>query len=168
FWRFGKWVDVVIDDKLPTINGRLVFVQSKNQNEFWPALLEKAYAKVCGSYTDMNVGTPAEAMVDFTGGVHMCIQLSDPPPDLWELMSRAGNFGALLGCSTPQEVIGTTELTKPGYRPPSHDTKTLQKTWICIRVGHPGGSSENYSCCNRVLPPLGQQQTKGLIFKDPK
>ncbi|MEQ2180028.1 hypothetical protein GOODEAATRI_031399, partial [Goodea atripinnis] len=89
---------------LPTINGRLVFVQSKNQNEFWPALLEKAYAKVCGSYTDMNVGTPAEAMVDFTGGVHMCIQLSDPPPDLWELMSRAGNFGALLGCSTPQEV----------------------------------------------------------------
>uniref|UniRef100_A0A3B5M2F7 Calpain catalytic domain-containing protein n=1 Tax=Xiphophorus couchianus TaxID=32473 RepID=A0A3B5M2F7_9TELE len=108
FWRFGKWVDVVIDDKLPTINGSLIFVHSKKQNEFWPALLEKAYAKVCGSYTDMNAGTPAEAMMDFTGGVHMSIQLSDPPPDLWGLMSRAGNFSALLSCSTPQ---GSSSLT---------------------------------------------------------
>uniref|UniRef100_A0A4W6DIR7 Calpain catalytic domain-containing protein n=1 Tax=Lates calcarifer TaxID=8187 RepID=A0A4W6DIR7_LATCA len=98
FWRFGRWVDVVIDDKLPTIDGRLIFVHSKDPNEFWPALLEKAYAKVCGSYTDMSAGTPEEAMMDFTGGVHMCIQMSDPPPNLWELMFRAGKYGALMGC----------------------------------------------------------------------
>ncbi|KAK2891567.1 calpain-2 catalytic subunit [Channa argus] len=102
FWRFGKWVDVVIDDKLPTINGRLIFVHSKDPNEFWPALLEKAYAKVCGSYTDMNAGTPAEAMMDFTGGVHVCIQLSNPPPNLWQLMYRAGKSKTLMGCGTPQ------------------------------------------------------------------
>ncbi|XP_068194584.1 calpain-8-like isoform X2 [Antennarius striatus] len=101
FWRFGRWVDVVIDDKLPTINGNLIFAHAKNQNEFWPPLLEKAYAKVCGSYSDMKAGTPAEAMVDFTGGVHMSIQLSDPPPDLWELMFRAGKSRSLMGCGTP-------------------------------------------------------------------
>ncbi|XP_072313128.1 calpain-1 catalytic subunit-like [Eucyclogobius newberryi] len=100
FWRFGKWVDVVIDDKLPTINNRLIFVHSKDPTEFWPALLEKAYAKVCGSYSDMNAGTPAEALVDFTGGVHVCVELSSPPPNLWELMSRAGLSRALMGCGT--------------------------------------------------------------------
>ncbi|KAJ4938898.1 hypothetical protein JOQ06_028364, partial [Pogonophryne albipinna] len=100
FWRFGRWVDVIIDDKLPTIDGRLIFVHSKDQNEFWPALLEKAYAKVCGSYTDMNAGTPAEAMMDFTGGVHMSIALSNPPTNLWELICRASQTKSLMGCGT--------------------------------------------------------------------
>ncbi|KAM8736136.1 calpain-1 catalytic subunit-like [Acanthopagrus schlegelii] len=102
FWRFGRWVDVVIDDKLPTIHGRLIFVHSKDPNEFWPALVEKAYAKMCGSYTDMQAGTPAEALMDFTGGVHMCIQLSEPPSNLWELMCRAGQSKSLMGCGTSQ------------------------------------------------------------------
>ncbi|XP_070835303.1 calpain-1 catalytic subunit-like [Chaetodon trifascialis] len=114
FWRFGKWVDVVIDDKLPTINGRLIFVHSKDRNEFWPALLEKAYAKVCGSYTDMNAGTPAEAMMDFTGGVHISIELSDPPPDLWELMCRAGQSKSLMGCGTPQGETSANNVLPNG------------------------------------------------------
>ncbi|KAL0969377.1 hypothetical protein UPYG_G00226260 [Umbra pygmaea] len=102
FWRFGRWVDVVIDDKLPTINGRLMFVNSKTRNEFWPALLEKAYAKVCGSYADMNAGTTSEAMMDFTGGVHITFQTAVAPPNLWDILLRASKSQSLMGCGTPQ------------------------------------------------------------------
>ncbi|KAK6276789.1 hypothetical protein J4Q44_G00392190 [Coregonus suidteri] len=114
FWRFGRWVDVVIDDKLPTVDGRLIFVHSKTPNEFWPALLEKAYAKVCGSYADMNLGTPSEAMMDFTGGIHITFKLTDAPPNLWDLLFRAAKSKSLIGCGTPQGETSANTVAPNG------------------------------------------------------
>ncbi|XP_062864006.1 calpain-A-like [Trichomycterus rosablanca] len=108
FWRFGKWVDVVIDDKLPTINGQLIFakpVKCKDpvhSNEYWPALLEKAYAKVCGSYADMQFGAVSEALMDFTGGVYVTLNLQNGDPQkVWELIYNANKANSMMGCGTP-------------------------------------------------------------------
>ena len=43
FWRYGEWIDVVIDDYLPTRYGQLMFMHSDANNEFWTALLEKVH-----------------------------------------------------------------------------------------------------------------------------
>ena len=46
FWRYGAWSEVIIDDRLPTKDGKLIFAHNRNTpDEFWGALVEKAYAK---------------------------------------------------------------------------------------------------------------------------
>ncbi|XP_025916229.1 calpain-14 [Apteryx mantelli] len=112
FWHFGEWVDVVVDDRLPVNEaGELVFVSSVYKNVFWGALLEKAYAKLYGSYEDLQVGQVSEALVDFTGGVNITIKLAAAPPDLWNIMTRATYSRSLMGCQTH---LGTTKVMKNG------------------------------------------------------
>ncbi|XP_029708198.1 calpain-B-like [Aedes albopictus] len=72
FWDYGRWIDVVIDDRLPTLDGKLLFTRSARPNELWCSLLEKAYAKFLGSYNALKGVTISETMQDFAGGVTQC------------------------------------------------------------------------------------------------
>ncbi|KAK3548478.1 hypothetical protein QTP70_013309 [Hemibagrus guttatus] len=107
FWRFGEWVDVVIDDRLPTTNGHLIYCHSNDSNEFWSALVEKAYAKIYGCYEALDGGNTADALVDFTGGVSEPIDLlegrynqdEEARNQLFERVLKVHNRGGLISCS---------------------------------------------------------------------
>ncbi|XP_064486076.1 calpain-A-like [Ornithodoros turicata] len=91
FWRNNRWVDVVIDDRLPMFEkeGSYMGVMSSVRNEFWGSLVEKAYAKLHGSYGSLQRGNGREALTDLTGGIPELIAGIPLPEDTWNTMKRA-------------------------------------------------------------------------------
>ncbi|XP_036782112.2 calpain-2 catalytic subunit isoform X3 [Manis pentadactyla] len=147
FWQYGEWLEVVVDDRLPTKNGELLFVHSAEGSEFWSALLEKAYAKINGCYEALSGGATTEGFEDFTGGIAEWYELRKAPPNLFQIIQKALQKGSLLGCSIDVESRGS-----------------LQKL---VRIRNPWGEVEwtgrwNDSCpnWNTIDPEVRERLTR--------
>ena len=68
FFINGEYKIVLIDDFIPVIkNSNEPYFSKPNNNEIWVILLEKAWAKVNGGYTNIINGWPSELLTCLTG-----------------------------------------------------------------------------------------------------
>ncbi|XP_037387115.1 calpain-1 catalytic subunit [Pygocentrus nattereri] len=147
FWQYGQWVEVKVDDRLPTQNGQLIYLCSSQSNEFWSPLLEKAYAKLKGGYSALNMGFPHEALVDMTGGVTEVLMLQTLPQNLSSFLRPLLARGALINCAN---TLGPLEqknefgiLFKHAYSVTGLETVRTKFSEVeLVRVRNPWGKVE--------------------------
>ena len=77
-------------------------------NELWVLLIEKAFAKIHGSYKAITGGVPSEALGDLTGCPTLSLQLSDDHVKtmiqngkLWQSLVKYDKEGFLICGGTP-------------------------------------------------------------------
>ncbi|XP_026279609.1 calpain-A isoform X4 [Frankliniella occidentalis] len=183
FWQYGRWLDVVIDDRLPTVYGELVFLHSSTKNEFWSALLEKAYAKLHGSYEALKGGTTCEGMEDFTGGVTEMYELREAPGNLYKILLKAYERSSLMACSIEPDPHVTEARTSSGLvkghaysitRVQYVDVQTPRQSGRIplIRLRNPWGNEAEWNgpwsdqSPEWRLIPDHEKEEIGLIFDD--
>uniref|UniRef100_A0A4W3HRT3 Calpain 9 n=1 Tax=Callorhinchus milii TaxID=7868 RepID=A0A4W3HRT3_CALMI len=150
FWQYNEWVEVVVDDRLPTFRNRLVYLHSAEQNEFWSALLEKAYAKLNGNYESLKGGNTLEAMEDFTGGLGEMFDLNESSSDMYATIQKALQRRSMVGCSIDISSSAETEARTPSGLIKGHaysvtglqEIKYKGKPVRLIRVRNPWGQVE--------------------------
>uniref|UniRef100_A0A4W4GKL9 Calpain catalytic domain-containing protein n=1 Tax=Electrophorus electricus TaxID=8005 RepID=A0A4W4GKL9_ELEEL len=156
FWQYGEWVEVKVDDLLPTQQGELIYLHSSQRNEFWSALLEKAYAKLKGGYQALNLGFPHEAMVDMTGGITEAFMVATLPQALASFLRPLLAKGALINCANslgPMEKRNDLGIMfRHAYSVTGLETvKTTLGPVELVRVRNPWGKGEwegPWSDCN--------------------
>lgn len=80
---------VILDDYLPTLYDKPVFVHSKQDGELWPCLLEKAWAKLHGTYARVESGQPSDAATHILGVPSKSYDHTREKDKIWQKIHEA-------------------------------------------------------------------------------
>mmetsp|Transcript_1109 Transcript_1109/g.1712 ORF Transcript_1109/g.1712 Transcript_1109/m.1712 type:complete len:941 (+) Transcript_1109:1-2823(+) len=102
-----KWQYVLVDDYIPVREGKAIFAHSQDVHEMHVMLLEKAFAKIYGSYCALEQPhTMGEAFVRLTGGDTKTIFVSKMDEGvLWDLLKEYVIHEWLVGAKTLQKRV---------------------------------------------------------------
>jgi hypothetical protein len=76
-YKNGRKQEIIIDDHFPCRDSNPVFAKAKGKH-LWVSMLEKAWAKVHGSYERIAQGYPQNVLRDLTGAPSFNISVSEP------------------------------------------------------------------------------------------
>ncbi|GAU93428.1 hypothetical protein RvY_05370-2 [Ramazzottius varieornatus] len=170
-WWCGEWTEVIVDDLLPVVDGKLIFIQSQQSKQYWPALLEKAYAKLHGSYEALKYGNLLDGLANLTGG---CAEQIGFSPAALELV-----FNRILNRTSIVTVVATSEdksqnltqlrngiITGCSYRVLSAEeipTKTGERQRL-LHLQSPYQTTDYASRTALDLYPLQEKERLGIGF----
>ena len=89
----GRKCHIVVDDYIPCRNKKIVFSHA-NGNELWVILMEKAWAKIHGSYERIIGGQAHETLRDITGAPSWEYQSNDE--QTWDRILEADQKGFIM------------------------------------------------------------------------
>ena len=94
----GTWSSIIVDDSFPCSGPTAGPAFSKsNGPELWVLLLEKAWAKIHGSYEKIELGLTKDVLRDLTGAP--CMVLTTGDPEAWPKLLDAESKKYLLTAS---------------------------------------------------------------------
>jgi hypothetical protein len=103
FFIDAAWRVVTVDDYVPVKeSGSMIFGHCKNDNEYWVALVEKAFAKLNGSYENLSSGNFSEAMSNLTGEGSEAYEVTPEmaaSDEFWGKLEYYVAEAFLMGCS---------------------------------------------------------------------
>ena len=131
FWLRGKWRMIWVDAYFPCYRPsshshrgkyRLIFAAASDRKEIWPLVVEKAFAKLAGSYEAISGGQIADALQMLTGGTGHRRRTSKTNNDTreWQtLVEQVQSDNYLVGA-------GSQQLCRSSAADAAEQQKTLQ------------------------------------------
>lgn len=102
----GYWEDVIIDDRFPfdPEKRKAAFARS-NSKDIWLMLIEKAWAKVNGGYSNIEAGYTHDALSTLTGAPTKLIKFKEGGEEqLWRDLVQADQFHFTCCASTSGDI----------------------------------------------------------------